>query len=178
MARLVAPAAPPLAKFAPKNFQNWSGVIAFGPVPMNNALNLSLKAKLSAWDKKVIHIDHPIVTNKGENLCGEVSDHIHYISPPEREEALEKDKNVVLNGLFTPTCSFWTLLKQSTTPLYLSSAAIPLCASWDKKCTLNLQHESLSKGKETAKQGSNFTRGCFFIGTSRSWRGSLLLVFK
>ena len=95
MARLVAPAAPPLAKFAPKNFQNWSGVIAFGPDPMNNALNLSLKAKLSAWDKKVTHIDHPIVTNKGENLCGEVSDHIHYISPPEREEALENDENVV-----------------------------------------------------------------------------------
>ena len=47
MARLVAPAAPPLARFAPKNFQNWSGVIAFGPVPMKTALNLSLKEKLT-----------------------------------------------------------------------------------------------------------------------------------
>ena len=67
----------------------------------------------------------------GGYLCGEIPHHIHHISSPKREKTLKKKVQIELFLKFSQlACSLLTLLKQSTTPLYLSAAAMPLCASW------------------------------------------------
>ena len=80
MARLVAPAAPPLARFAAKNFQNWSGVTP----AMKICLYLSGHKEISERDGGTWHT----FKCKVERLGREIPDDIDHIAAPVGEETL------------------------------------------------------------------------------------------
>ena len=77
------------------------------------------------------------------------------------------------------TCSLWTLLKQSTTPLYLSAAAIPLCASWRDWHQIEVE-KCGNKWKSCQKDIPTFTQGSEVVGrlNNHKSKGHLLRAFS